>query len=42
VRFDDPAKASSYLSWSTDGRRFYFTIYDRQSDIYTAELDGLK
>jgi serine/threonine-protein kinase len=42
VRFDDPARSSSREEWATDGRRFYFTIDDRQSDIYVAELRGLK
>jgi Tol biopolymer transport system component len=42
VRFDDPAKPS-YRTWfATDGRRFFFTVDDRQSDIYVAELRGLK
>jgi hypothetical protein len=41
VRFDDPAKPSYYTSWTSDGRRFYFTINDRQSDILMAELNGL-
>ncbi|HMA42118.1 MAG TPA: protein kinase [Gemmatimonadales bacterium] len=42
VRFDDPARPSYYTSWTSDGRRFYFTINDRQSDIWIAELNGLK
>jgi Tol biopolymer transport system component len=42
VRFDDPAKPSYRSAWATDGRRFYFTINDRQSDIYVAELHGLR
>jgi hypothetical protein len=43
VRFDDPAKPSYRQDlWHTDGRRFYFTINERQSDIYVAELEGLK
>jgi len=42
VRFDDPAKPSYRPGWATDGRRFYFTINDRQSDIYVAELHGLR
>jgi hypothetical protein len=28
--------------WVTDGRRFYFAIEERQSDIYVAELRGLR
>jgi serine/threonine-protein kinase len=43
VRFDDPARPSyNTYSFATDGRRFYFTINDRQSDIYVAELQGLR
>ena len=41
VRFDDPLKPSYWqFGWVTDGRRFYFTVTDRQSDIYVAELLG--
>jgi len=43
VRFDDPARPSYWPpGWATDGSRFYFSINDRQSDIYVAELHGLK
>src|SRR3989449_199397 len=42
VRFDDPARPSYRSDWATDGQRFYFTINDRQSDIYVAELHGLR
>ena len=42
VRFDDPGKPSYRPQGATDGRRFYFAINDRQSDIYLAELNGLK
>ena len=42
VRFDDPLRPSYRNQWATDGRRFYFTINDRQSDIYVAELNGKK
>jgi Tol biopolymer transport system component len=42
VRFDDPNRPSSRGEWATDGKRLYFTIDDRQSDIYVAELQGLK
>ena len=42
VRFDDPGKPSYLPSWAADGRRFYFTVNNRQSDIYGAELHGLK
>jgi len=42
VRFDDPARPSYRFHWATDGRRFYFTINDRQSDIYVVELHDLR
>jgi len=42
VRFDDPERPSSRIEWASDGKRLYFTIDDRQSDIYVAELHGLK
>jgi Tol biopolymer transport system component len=42
VRFDNPAKPSYRPTFATDGRRFYFTIDERQSDIYVAELRGLR
>jgi hypothetical protein len=42
VRFDDPAKPSYFNNGGTDDQRFYFIINDRQSDIYVAELHGLR
>ena len=43
VRFDDPAKPSYRADqWHSDGRRFYFTINDRQSEVFVSELEGLK
>jgi hypothetical protein len=38
VRFDDPAWQSSRAFFATDGKRFYFPVEDRESDIYVAEL----
>ncbi len=38
VRFDDPGRPSSRPDFATDGRRFYFTIEDRRSDISVAEV----
>jgi serine/threonine-protein kinase len=38
ARFDDPARASNRFDFASDGRRFYFTIEDRQSDIWVAEV----
>jgi hypothetical protein len=40
VRFDDPDRASNRFDFATDGKRFYFTIEDRQSDLRIAELLG--
>jgi len=37
VRFDD-ARPSSRPEFATDGRRVYFTVTDRVSDIWTMEL----
>jgi hypothetical protein len=37
VRFDD-ARRSSRPEFTTDGRRFYFTVTDRVSDIWTMKL----
>jgi len=38
VRFDDPARASNRFEFASDGKRFYFTVEDRQSDIWMAEV----
>ena len=38
ARFDDPARASNRFEFASDGRRFYFTVEDRQSDIWVAEV----
>ena len=38
VRFEDPARASNRFDFASDGKRFYFTIEDRESDIWMAEL----
>ncbi len=38
VRFDDPARPSFRWNFSADGKRFYFSINDRQSDIWVAEV----
>ena len=38
VRFDDPAKASNRFEFASDGKRFYFTVEDRQADVWIAEL----
>ena len=38
VRFDDPAWASNRFDFASDGERFYFTVEDRQSDVWVAEI----
>jgi eukaryotic-like serine/threonine-protein kinase len=38
VRFEAPGRQSNRIVWATDGKRFYFTIEDRQSDVWIAEL----
>jgi Tol biopolymer transport system component len=38
VRFDDPARASNRFEFASDGKRFYFTVEDRQSDVWVAEV----
>lgn len=38
ARFDDPARASNRFEFASDGRRFYFTVEDRQSDVWIAEV----
>jgi len=40
VRFGDPTRGSNRFDFATDGKRFYFTIEDRQSDIWVAEVMG--
>ena len=38
VWFDDPSHPSYRADWTTDGQRFFFTIQDRQADIFVAQL----
>ena len=38
VRFDDPGWQSARNDFATDGKRFYFAVEDRQSDVFTADL----
>lgn len=40
VRFDDPTRPSSRAEFATDGKRFYFTVQERESDIWRMELVG--
>ncbi|MEP6733465.1 MAG: protein kinase [bacterium] len=38
IRLDDPAHASNRFDFASDGKRFYFTLEDRQSDIWLADV----
>ena len=38
LALDDPMHPSDRPEFATDGRRFYFTVDDRQSDVWIAEL----
>ena len=38
ARLDDLARASNRFEFASDGRQFYFTVEDRQSDIWVAEV----
>jgi Tol biopolymer transport system component len=38
VRFDDPTREWHRFGFSAHGGRFYFTLGDRESDIWTAEV----
>ena len=38
VRFDDPARQSPRPEFATDGRRLYFTLSERDSDVWVMEL----
>jgi Tol biopolymer transport system component/DNA-binding SARP family transcriptional activator len=38
VRLDDPSRPSPRPEFATDGKRFFFTIGTRQSDIWVMEL----
>ena len=38
VRFDDPTRPSYRPEWAVDGKRIYFTISDRQSDVWVVEI----
>jgi Tol biopolymer transport system component len=38
VHFDDPARPSSRPEFATNGKRIYFTLGQRQSDVWTVDL----
>jgi Tol biopolymer transport system component len=39
VSFDDPARQSSRPEFASDGRRLFFTLTERESDIWEMELN---
>jgi Tol biopolymer transport system component/tRNA A-37 threonylcarbamoyl transferase component Bud32 len=39
VRFDDAGRPSYRSEFAADGKRFFFAIQDRQSDIWVAEVE---
>ena len=38
VSFDDPTRPSYRTEWASDGKRIFFAINDRQSDIWVVEI----
>ncbi|MBV9878966.1 MAG: hypothetical protein JO180_00640, partial [Gemmatirosa sp.] len=38
VRFDDPLRPTRRPEFSTDGSRFYFTLAERESDLWLVRL----
>jgi hypothetical protein len=38
IRFPDPDRQSHRREFATDGKRLYFTIEDRESDVWVAEM----
>jgi Tol biopolymer transport system component len=40
VRFDDPSRPWNQFGFRVHGSRFYFTVGDRQSDVWMTEVTG--
>jgi hypothetical protein len=40
-RLNDPTRLSTRVEFATDGKRVFFTLDERQSDVYMAALQGL-
>ncbi len=40
VRFEDPVRSSPRAEFATDGRRLYFTVAERESDIWRTEVSA--
>jgi Tol biopolymer transport system component len=39
VRFDDPTRESNRPEFATDGRRLYFTLSEKQGDVWVMEIE---
>jgi eukaryotic-like serine/threonine-protein kinase len=39
IRFTDPDRQSNRVELATDGKRIFFTIDEKQSDVYVADLE---
>jgi Tol biopolymer transport system component len=39
LRFDDPERQSTRPEFATDGRRLFFTLTEREGDIWEMELN---
>jgi TolB protein len=42
LRFDDPERQSTRPEFATDGRRLFFTLSEREGDIWEMELNSLR
>jgi Tol biopolymer transport system component/predicted Ser/Thr protein kinase len=42
LRFDDPERQSTRPEFATDGRRLFFTLTEREGDIWEMELNSLR
>jgi hypothetical protein len=42
MRFDDPTREWHRFGFGAHGGRFYFTVGDRQSDVWAAEVETAK
>jgi hypothetical protein len=42
VRFDDPSRPWHRFTFRVHGGRFYFTVGDRESDVWMREITGAR
>jgi len=40
VRFDEGSQPSPRAEFAVDGRQFYFTLSERESDVWRMTLEG--